>query len=41
MASAGFAYLSSADRRAIREILLTTKPDLPTSWRVPAAAAAP
>lgn len=28
-----FAHLSPADRRAVREILLATKPDLPAAWR--------
>lgn len=28
-----FSHLSSADRQAIREILLSTKADLPDSWR--------
>jgi len=31
--SADFAHLSSADRKAIREILSATKPNLPGSWR--------
>jgi hypothetical protein len=31
--SADFAHLSSADRQAIREILLETKPNLPAYWR--------
>jgi hypothetical protein len=31
--SRAFAHLSSADRRAILEILLATKPDLPAYWR--------
>ena len=28
-----FDHLSAADRKAIREILVATKPNLPTSWR--------
>jgi hypothetical protein len=31
--SAEFAHLSTADRKAIREILSETKPDLPKSWK--------
>ncbi len=34
-----FARLTAADRQAIREILLATKPGLPASWREPAATA--
>jgi hypothetical protein len=32
-----FAHLSAGDRRAIREILLATKPELPAWWREKAA----
>lgn len=32
-----YAHLTPADRQAIREILLDTKPDLPDYWKVPAA----
>jgi hypothetical protein len=28
-----FAHLSAADRQAIREILIATKPNLPDYWR--------
>ncbi len=31
--SKDFAHLSAADRKAIREILVATKPSLPPSWR--------
>lgn len=33
-----FARLTGDDRKAIREILLATKPDLPTYWREPSVA---
>jgi hypothetical protein len=33
--SADFAHLSAADRQAIREILLSTKPNLPDYWQPP------
>jgi hypothetical protein len=36
-AGEGFAHLTADDRRAIREILLATKPNLPDYWRAPAA----
>jgi hypothetical protein len=31
--SKDFAYLSTADRRAILEIVRDTKPDLPSYWK--------
>jgi hypothetical protein len=34
-ASAEFAHLSAADRRAVLEILRATKPDLPDYWKAP------
>ena len=33
--SKDFAHLSAADRTAIREILIATKPDLPDYWKLP------
>jgi hypothetical protein len=39
--SADFAHLSAADRRAILEILLATKPGLPSYWRTPASMPGP
>ncbi len=36
-----FAHLGEGDRRAIREILLDTKPDLPDYWKGPADVPAP
>jgi len=34
-----FAHLSAADRRAIREVLVATKPGLPLYWQTPPAPA--
>ncbi|MES2789064.1 MAG: hypothetical protein V4719_05540 [Planctomycetota bacterium] len=39
--SADFAHLTEQDREAIREILVTTKPNLPAYWRGEADAAKP
>jgi hypothetical protein len=36
-----FAHLGEEDRRAIREILLDTKPDLPDYWKGPSDVPAP
>ncbi|HZT80191.1 MAG TPA: hypothetical protein VFA26_08215, partial [Gemmataceae bacterium] len=35
--SADFAHLTAADRRAVLEILLATKPNLPKYWKLPSS----